>query len=259
MATSMASILEIEEHALASWPAAELEIFAGWQLRAMNGVSQRANSVWTGRALGALSLESRIAHAEAFYRSRALAASFQVSTRCEPTGLDEALAEHGYSIEAPVSVQVACARELATASSSANVRAQVDAHMSELWFDISARRGRFAEVQDVYRGLLSRLGSRALYGIAFVDECPAAVGLGVRGARWLGISSMFTLPEYRGQGAARSILRALAAHADARDEPSLYLQVERANQAALDLYSRLGFVHHHGYHYRVRAGTKTPP
>jgi ribosomal protein S18 acetylase RimI-like enzyme len=131
--------------------------------------------------------------------------------------------------------------------------------MSELWFDISARRGRFANVEGVYQGLLSRLGPRALYGVAFVDDSPAAVGLGVRGAGWLGISSMFTLPEYRGRGAARSILRALSAHADDRDEPSLYLQVERDNLAALDLYSRLGFVHHHAYHYRVKAETRTPP
>jgi len=255
----MASILEIEEHALAGWPAAEIEVFAGWQLRAMSGVSQRANSVWTARAEGALTLEGRIEHAETFYRARSLTASFQISTQCEPAGLDAALAERGYSIESPVSVQVARVRDLSTAGPSANVRARVEPHMSDSWFDISGRRGRFASVQDVYRGLLSRLGARALYGIAFVDDCPAAVGLGVRGARWLGISSMFTLPEYRGRGAARSILRALAAHADQREEPSLYLQVERANPAALDLYSQVGFVHHHDYHYRVRAETRSPP
>src|SRR6187551_2584071 len=205
-------VREIEEHALAAWPAAELEAFAGWQLRAMSGVSRRANSVWTGRTEASPPLELRIEHAESFYRARALEPSFQISTLCEPPGLDAALAARGYLIDAPVSVQVARARELSKLVTSNNVRAEVEQQMSELWFDLSARRGRFANVQDVYRGLLSRIGPRARFATAFVDECPAAVGLGVYGPRWLGICSMFTLPAYRGRGAASAILRALSAH-----------------------------------------------
>ena len=61
----MDSVLEIEEHALQAWPAAEVEACAGWELRAMGGVSRRANSVWTSRATGLLSVAERIAHAEA--------------------------------------------------------------------------------------------------------------------------------------------------------------------------------------------------
>lgn len=260
--TSMATdprVLEIEEHALVAWPAAELEAFAGWQLRAMSGVSHRANSVWTARALGPLGLERRIAHAEAFYQARALTPSFQISTQCEPPGLDSALAERGYLIESPVSVQVAQPGALAGAAPSGAVRARVDTQMSDAWFDLSGRRGRFADVQDVYRGLLARLGTRALFALAFVEDSPVAVGLGVRGPRWLGISSMFTLPAYRGRGAARAVLRALAAHAERPSEPSIYLQVERDNSAAIALYAGLGFTHHHDYHYRVKAETRNPP
>jgi GNAT superfamily N-acetyltransferase len=252
-------LLEIEEQALAGWPAAEVEALAGWQLRAMSGVSRRANSVWTARAQGLLPLETRIAQAESFYRERGLPPSFQISAHSEPAGLDAALAARGYLIDSPVSVQVARAQVAASVPPALDVRAEVAPQMSDLWFELSARRGRFASVQDVYRGLLTRLGPRALFAMAFVGGSPAAVGLGVRGERWLGISSMFTLPEQRGRGAARAILRALAAHAEARDDPSLYLQVEQSNLAALALYAQMGFVHHHGYHYRLGAERKGPP
>jgi len=255
--TSALRVLEIEEHALGAWPAAETEAFAGWQLRAMSGVSQRANSVWTGRATGSLTVAERIAHAESFYRTRSLMPSFQISSHCEPPGLDAALAERGYRMASPVSVQVAAALDVERGDNSANIRTEVDRRMSDTWFDLSARRGRFAGVQDVYRGLLARLSSRAVYAIAFVDDCPAAVGLGVAGSSWLGVSSMFTLPAYRGRGAARAVLRALAAHATAGGEPSLYLQVEQDNPLALALYSRAGFLPHHAYHYRQLESSPT--
>src|SRR6188768_2719087 len=150
-------VLEVEEHALSAWPAAESEAFAGWCLRAMSGVSQRANSVWTGRATGALTLEQRIAHAESFYRVRSLVPRFQINTQSEPSGLDAALAERGYQFDSPVSVQIAQPSEVANAASSNHVRAEVESRLSETWFDLSARKGRFAEVEDVYRGLLTRL------------------------------------------------------------------------------------------------------
>ena len=243
-------VLEIEEHALAAWPAAEIEAFQGWHLRAMSGVSRRANSVWTGHATGAHTLDERIAHAESFYRVRSLLPTFQISRPCEPPGLDSALAARGYHLVAPVSVRVARTIELARVNTADGVRTEVDQEMNDTWFDLSARRGRFAAVEDVYRGLLRRLGSRAVFAVAFVDGSPAAVGLGVRGRHWFGISSMFTLPAYRRRGAASAVLRALSGHGVASGQRMLYLQVERENHAALALYSKLGFEHHHEYHYR---------
>lgn len=251
--TDAARWLEIEQHALAAWPAREVEAFAGWQLRAMSGVSQRANSAWTVQATGTMGLAQRIAHVESFYRARGLTPSFQLGAQSVPAGLDRALAERGYAIASPVSVQIAHSREVSSSPSPRGVRAEVEAELSDAWFELSGRRGRFADVQDVYRGLLTRLGARARFAIAYVDERPAAVGLGVRDGRWLGVSSMFTLPGERGRGAARAVLAALAAHAPEAatpDAPNVYLQVERENLAALALYARVGFVHHHAYHYR---------
>lgn len=247
--TLVARVLEIEQHALAAWPAAEVEVYEGWQLRAMSGVSRRANSVWTGVAVGSGSLERRIAYVESFYIARGLPPSFQVGQHSEPPGLDRALALRGYRIDAPVSVQIAEPSDVVRVAGSRSVRVEVTDHVTEAWFDVSGRQGRFAAVQDAYRGLLERLNGAARFALAFVEERPAGVGLAVDGGRLRGISSMFTLPAFRGRGVAQSVLRALAS--GAATDLCLYLQVENDNASALSLYARTGFVHHHAYHYRI--------
>jgi GNAT superfamily N-acetyltransferase len=247
----LARCLAIEDCALAAWPAADVERLDGWSLRAMAGVSMRANSVWTSRATGSRALDQRIAVAERFYTQRALPRRFQVAAFAQPPALDDALAERGYAIDAPVSVQVALARDVGGRRPDVNVR--VERVLSEPWFEISGRRGRFADVQDTYRGLLERIGASGYFALAFCDDAPAAVALGVAGGGWLGISSMFTLPAYRRRGAARSILRALADAALSSSLPQVYLQVADDNAGARELYRTAGFSHAYRYHYRVLA------
>jgi len=241
-------VLEIEDHALFAWPAADVEPDEGWFLRAMGGVSHRANSVWTARATGLRSLGQRIARAESFYRARQLVPTFQVGTESRPLELDAELAARGYVVEAPVAVQVAESAHVARGPCVVEV--EVRDQLTDDWFELSGRRGRFASVHGIYRGLLQRIGERALFAAARVEGDVAAVGLGVRGSGWLGISSMFTSPAYRRQGAAGSILSALATHA-ASECRNIYLQVERDNVPARRLYHAAGFTDHHGYHYRV--------
>ena len=142
------------------------------------------------------------------------------------------------------------------AAEAPRVAARVDAELTDDWFEISARRGRFAAVSDVYRGLLGRLGARARYALAYVDGKPAGVGLGVVGTALgegcLGVFSMLSLPAGRRRGAAQALLAALAARAVAEGVDRMYLQVERDNAPALALYARASFREAYGYHYRVR-------
>jgi GNAT superfamily N-acetyltransferase len=255
----------IERCAYAAWPAEEVKDLDGWRLRAMRGVSRRANSVWTG---GCALLESgqrqasdplafaqgadrHIEQAEAWYGSRGLSASFQLTRRAVPGGLDAALERRGYRIEAPVSLQVARARTVLRVPSGSHPDVQVDRELTEEWFEISAYRGRFVRVADVYRDLLARIGSRARYALARVDGEPAAVGLGVIDERWMGVFSMLTLSNHRRRGAGRAILAGLAGAALEGGVEDLYLQVERENAGAAALYAGASFQELYGYHYRV--------
>ncbi len=242
-------VATIERCAFDAWPAEQIEHAAGWRLRAMRAVTRRANSVWTFEATGDASLEERIDHAEAWYASRNLPPTFQVADRSRPDGLDAALAQRGYLIDAPVSIQVATTTAVLEAASSRD--AVVTRACPDAWFTLSAHHGRFANVADTYRNLLLRIGPAARFALASLDGQPAAVGLGVVSPGWMGIFSMLTLPSARRRGAANSVLAALASTAQAEAIESLYLQVERANTPATTLYARASFRELYAYHYRI--------
>ena len=241
----------LERCAYDAWPAEEVERLRGWRLRAMRGVTRRANSVWTFEGVSDGSLLQRIDRVEAWYAARALAPTFQVTDRSRPEGLEALLAQRGYAIDAPVSIQIARVDDVLASGGSGD--ALVTRTWSDEWFEISAFRGRFAKVADTYRDLLVRIGTRARFALARIDGQPVAVGLGVLGAGWMGVFSMLTLPSARRRGAARAVLRALAATAREEGIDALYLQVERSNAAAMALYAAASFRELYGYHYRVRA------
>jgi ribosomal protein S18 acetylase RimI-like enzyme len=239
----------IERSAYAAWPAEEVSELDGWRMRFTHGVTRRGNSVWTNACAGDLALPDRIAEVERFYRSRQLSPSFQITPLTAPGGLDDELVRCGYLIDAPVSIQTADACRIAALPGTLRVR--VERVPFDDWFEISARRGRFSLVTSVYRALLERIGSRAIYALAEVDGQPAAVGLGVLGDGWMGIFSMLSLAEHRRKGAGMRVLSALASGARESGIDHLYLQVERDNGPAVEMYRRAGFVELYGYHYRV--------
>ena len=89
-------IEELEACAYAAWPAGEIVDLAGCASGFTHGVTRRGNSVWTNAASGDLLLDQRIAGAEAFYRDRGMAATFQLTPLQAPAELDQALARRGY-------------------------------------------------------------------------------------------------------------------------------------------------------------------
>jgi GNAT superfamily N-acetyltransferase len=241
---------ELEETAFADWPAAEVRDLDGWRLRfTAPGVTRRGNSVWPSAAAGALSLDARIDATLAFYDERGAPARVQLTPVSEPHGLDATLGARDWEKEAAVSIQTAEAAAIAKPA-LAGVTAEVAETLNDDWFEVAGVRSRFGPAQDAYRGFLARIGPRAGFALARVEGQPAAAGLGVRSEHWVGVFSMFTLPEHRGRGLGRALVAALASWARHHDAPGLYLQVERDNPAALALYAGAGFTERYGYHYR---------
>ena len=240
-------IAELEQRAFSAWPAAEVVPLGAWRLRATSGVTRRANSAWTAAEMP--ELEHAIARVESFYAERALPAVFQLCP-LSPRALEPALAARGYAVDAPVAILTTELRELASRTPK-GVSACVETEISADWFELAARRGRYADVPEVFRGLLARIGTDAGFALASIAGRPAATGLGVCDRGWLGVFAMATLPELRGRGAATGLLDALRSWALSRGATRAYLQVERDNGPALALYRRDGFREVYGYHYRV--------
>jgi len=248
------TIEAVDKCAFEAWPAAEVIALRGWRLRFMHGVTRRGNSVWPCAARGGLSdVESRarVEHVEKCYADRGLPVAFQMTPLANPPELDAFLQSRGYALDAPTAVYATLATDISR-SAPRGVATTVSDVLTDAWFGVSGRRGRFSDVAGVYADLLARIGPRARYALAQVDGTPCAVGLGVLGAGRLGIFSMLTLPEFRRRGAGRAILWALAACAVDAGAEEVYLQVEKDNAAALELYRSASFRELYTYHYRVR-------
>jgi ribosomal protein S18 acetylase RimI-like enzyme len=243
------TIRRLERAAFRAWPAEEAASQAGWRLRFMRGISHRGNSVYTSEGEASARLDQRIDAVERYYSERGLPPSFHLSPVSGPTELDDALAARGYSIEAPVSVQVV---EVAALLDPEDDGASVSAELEERWFALAGARSRFARHQETYRGLLQRIGPRAAYALATLDGQPAATALGVHDEEWFGIHSMLTQPDFRRQGLGRALIAGLARHAHERRAQKLYLLVETDNATALRLYERAGFHELYRTHYRTR-------
>lgn len=255
--TDSNTILMLETLAANAWPAAEVETCGGWRLRSTLGVTRRANSVWPNHDDGALSLDARLAQVEAFYAARRLPAIYQICDAMQPAQLDTVLATRGYALEAPTFVQVAPLATLLARLPSLRHYPTFEVEVSEefdpQWFDLYCTSEAVSTAAaSVRRTILERITPLHGFVTLYADGTPAAVGMGVVEAGWLGIFSMATLPAYRRRGAARAILRTLAVWAQLYDAQSAYLQVMEHNVPAQALYATAGFVTAYRYHYRVK-------
>lgn len=245
-------IADLEARQFDAWPAARVEPHDGWRLRATSGVTRRANSAWTSGVVS--DLDEAIARSEAFYAACRQAAIFQLSP-LSPPELDQTLAARGYEVDAPVAILTVELERLGS-EVAPKVETWVESRISSDWLELAGARTRFAPVQGVFRGILERIGAsgsaRPGYALASVDGEPAATALGVCDGDWLGVFSVATLPASRRRGAATALLAALKAWSQSLGAVRGYLQVERDNRVAFDLYRRDGFREAYGYHYRIR-------
>ncbi len=249
-------ILQIETLAANAWPATEVYEWDGWRLRHAAGVTRRANSVWpNGGAAEGTPVEDKWALVESFYSARNLPARYQISPVAQPVDLDSRLAERGYAAVAHTAVQVAPIATILANTSPLRHHpefvVEVAETLDEGWFTAYAA---FAEEDraglTTRRAILAHVAPTVGFALLEIDRQPAAVGLGVVEAGWVGIFCMGTAPLFRRRGAACAILRTLAIWGQLYGAQQVYLQVMDTNNAARALYGRAGFETLYHYHYR---------
>jgi GNAT superfamily N-acetyltransferase len=244
--------------AAAGWGYAESTRVDGWELRAADGFTHRANSTWP---LGPLerSLPDAVSAVQAWYAERGLPALIQVAVGSE---LDLALVELGYDrADARSMRQTATVTDvLDTLLSVApiGVKETFADEPSDDWLSLYrsgtvppvARRVlgsgdhlRFATIYDSDTGAPVAIGRAALIPSAETDE--------QGGSRWVGLSAIETAPSARRRGLAKLVMDALLEWADERGATNAFLEVLQTNEPAVGLYAALGFTTHHEYHCRV--------
>jgi N-acetylglutamate synthase len=238
-------LLAIERAGVLAWPAVETQELDGWLWRFANGGSQRANSVSTLDFHGS-DIDKAIADAEQRYRARGARPLFQISDVCAPGDLDQRLQIRGYISKdrcttlicpAPAGdVEIGDGFEIfdrATNEWTACYTSVITPDRRRTAPDILARVPRgsaFCGVRRNGRVVATALG--VTHGGVTIAECVAS------------------LAEARGQGAASTVMRGLAAWGASQGAHTIALQAIEHNAPAQALYRSLGY-RLHG-HYEIR-------
>jgi len=241
----------IEELAANAWRPEIEQSLDGWRLRYNQGVNRRCNSVWPNQLGGNIDLEERLDLVEAFYARWQIRPRYQLCPAAKPENLAEILAERGYTDDAHTAVQIAPIRAVhKTTLANPDYLVEIAPKFNQPWFDLYTHTEGLDKLgADMRQGTLNRIGSQAGFAILRIDGKTVAVGLGVLERGWVGIFCMATHPSFRRQGAASSLLNALASWGKEQGANEMYLQVMENNPPALALYAYAGFEKVYQYYY----------
>ncbi len=241
-------IRELEGISAISWLARERKQLGGWLLRANDGVTRRANSVLP---LDPPSLETKEAIAAVidFYHSRNLIPRFQMTSISQPLGLDDMLVGAGWKYGLEVALEIADIKEVL--KEPVRVETRLIFRPDEEWMKAYiAGSGHREPDPKIRENLMLRSPMKKVFAMAIIDDAIASVGIGVRYKDWVGLFSIATVPRFRHQKAGTAVSQVIAAWGKSLGATRSYLQVETNNDAAKELYDRLGFQNCYTYWYR---------
>jgi ribosomal protein S18 acetylase RimI-like enzyme len=165
-----------------------------------------------------------------------------------PAGLSEALDARGYGSEGESDVLARSPVDLSDGSGAHAV--QTLDEPDSAWCALSFT-GRSPEEAAVLAAMANRLSAPRAFARVDFDGQAVCAGFAALSEGWSVIAGVHTLEVARRQGAAKSLMAALARWSVAAGAPMLVLQVECSNTAAAALYRGLDFQRLNGYHYRV--------
>jgi N-acetylglutamate synthase len=244
-ALDRALLLAIERAGVLAWPAVETQVVDGWLWRFANGGSQRANSVSTLDYTGT-DIDKTIADVEQRYRARGARPLFQISDVCAPSDLDQRLQIRGYISKDRCTTLIRKAPagdheigsgfeifDRATPAWTACYTSVITPDRRRTAPDILARVPRGAAFCGVRReGRIVATALGVSHGGVTIAECVAS------------------LAEARGQGAASTVMRGLAAWGAGQGAHTIALQALEHNAPAQALYRALGYTL--AGHYDIR-------
>ncbi|MDG9716448.1 GNAT family N-acetyltransferase [Streptomyces sp. DH24] len=249
-----ASYEELARISARAWRPVESERLGDWELRAARGFTRRANSVLPlgdpGRPL-----DEALSTVRRWYGERGLPAYVQTATGAEGTQepLCAELERRGWVREVTAELWTGALAPVADRGEAEGVRLAREA--DEAWLARYQRKG-VSEVALRVLGSAGPGGAGSGPSVWFAtvpgaagSEAPAAVGRCVVDGRWAGFAAVEVDPALRRRGLATAVMTALARQALDEGASAAWLQVERDNTAARELYTRLGFAPHHAYHH----------
>ncbi len=234
----------------AVWRPLETHDVDGWLVGMSGGFTRRANSVLA--LAEPRDVPAAVKEVEHLYKAAGQPAIFRVCAQTQPEELDDLLARRGYREVAPTLVLVRGDLEEEAApfelgGLTLTVSESPDDGWVARWLDVKT-----AAPVDHRRAAALLDGSRALYLTARDADGPVGVVRAALVDDWVALSCLAVDARRRRRGIGRALTRAALAEARTRGARRAFLQVEEANEAAVEMYTGLGFTPAERYHYRQR-------
>lgn len=250
---------DLEQIAALGWRGLEEAQLGTWLLRAAAGFTGRANSALV---LGAPPVTEGgwLADLVSWYAEKGLPPMAQIPL---PSGapVEAMLDAAGWRAHDHVRVLTGDIHEVqglaaAHPTQQDDLVVRHDSEPDRAWLTSYKYRG--AALPAHAREVMRRAGPRTQLSFASLrtgeNNDPGGVLAVARGAvaqGWLGITAVTVPDQHRRRGFGTKLMAHLAGWGAERGGQAIYLQVASDNSAALELYERLGFHHHHDYRYRI--------
>lgn len=238
----------LEEAGFNAWPALQTVLLDGWVLRFAGGYTKRANSINPTYPGDISDLASKVDTCEAFFARREQPAIFRLTSFGVPDGLDELLAERGYTV---IDQTLVLRRPLSDVP--LDTTSDVRNTPLEEWLDRSvALSGAALDKRDVHAAMLRQIAGAPLFATLH-DESgePVACGLAVLEGNLGGLFEIVTDRTKRNRGFGGQLVSGMLAWAAENGATEGYLQVVATNDPAIRLYRKLGFTDAYTYWYRI--------
>jgi len=182
------------------------------------------------------------------YRRNNLPVVFKMTSAVHPETLDALLADRGYEVDSPTSVQT-----IDLGDNALPLNANLDVTLTDEWLaDFCRLSGISDERKATFWQMLANVVSQKCFAALRQSDQTIACGLAVLQGEYIGFYDIVTDKPFRNQGYGKELMRRLFAWGKRNGARKAYLQVMLNNAPALHLYAQLGFREVYQYWYRIK-------
>ena len=250
-------VKSLQEFLMNSWPANHYYFLNGWILRFTNGVTSRANSVFPIRYTGTQeTLNNDIFLVEKAYRAHNLEPVYTMPEFHEPNNLKEKLLKQGYySFDHTIALGIKI-EEIQRLNINDDFEYNIlDTRIEE----ISEFLARFSKRSEYEQKIIQKINQRIVipnkcYILTKCNNEIVGTLLAVLVPQgYMYVGDVFVHPDYRKRKIATSMLiKLIDEWAIANRVNHIWLQVEKNNNKALNLYHKFGMNKLYTYFYMKR-------
>jgi ribosomal protein S18 acetylase RimI-like enzyme len=241
----------VQEIANNAWPAELTYLLNGWLIRITHGVTYRANSVLTVAYRGK-NLESDITKVEQVYHSVRLSSKFMLHDQYEPKELKTTLIQRLYHEVMPTYVLGTKINDVPGIKSVNQYKFQNTNDRKPLWFSALTRLSfwRTSEQMTVIGEIMDRIKvpRKKFFYALDGDEIIGAL-LAIHDTDYIGMMNLAVSKKYQRLGIGTQLCTNAIKWGQKNGAKYIYLQVEKTNKPAIELYNKFHMKKWYSYSY----------